>query len=432
MGLGVSKCCKERPSDDAARAERTPLNDAERGSAGAGTSGRATSDRQDPSTAPLRAGTPVDPDPDVFYAKPQSRSSPSFVGGRKSRRDRRFRGGPSDTSRETSGGAPDKTRRATKHHQRSNARVGEARILKFHKEHPDEAPLLGSSSEEEFDADGQPIPKNWIGVCPAKLQHRVWWWSITFVLCFIAGMGVFLGLSHAYELRRDAPASPAPNLNPRRPFDDADTLRSEITTAAAATGASGATRVHFSNLADGPERFVVDAIPEGASDASDASAFEAFDASAYDASDASLHADPANGRGRGETRGRARRESRSISEDVEDTSRILDAESRADLKDAATRNLRRRIEDEVREAEDEVREAEDEVREAPRRALARGRGKGKRETEKRSRRRKSTRVAAGAEEDGDARRADSGADSGADSVPPSNRARGTRGNRRTS
>ena len=406
MGLGVSKCCKERPSDDAARAERTPLNDAERGSAGAGTSGRATSDRQDPSTAPLRAGTPVDPDPDVFYAKPQSRSSPSFVGGRKSRRDRRFRGGPSDTSRETSGGAPDTTRRATKHHQRSNARVGEERILKFHKEHPDEAPLLGSSSEEEFDADGQPIPKNWIGVCPAKLQHRVWWWSITFVLCFIAGMGVFLGLSHAYELRRDAPVSPAPNLNPRRRFDDADTLRSEITTAAAATGASGATRVHFSNLADGPERFVVDAIPEGAASASDASAF--------DASDASLHADPANGRGRGETRGRARRESRSISEDVEDTSRILDAESRADLKDAA--------------AEDEVREAEDEVREAPRRALARGRGKGKRETEKLSRRRSSTRVAAGAEEDGDARRADSGADS----VPPSNRARGTRGNRRTS
>ena len=406
MGLGVSKCCKERPSDDAARAERTPLNDAERGSAGAGTSGRATSDRQDPSTAPLRAGTPVDPDPDVFYAKPQSRSSPSFVGGRKSRRDRRFRGGPSDTSRETSGGAPDTTRRATKHHQRSNARVGEERILKCHKEHPDEAPLLGSSSEEEFDADGQPIPKNWIGVCPAKLQHRVWWWSITFVLCFIAGMGVFLGLSHAYELRRDAPVSPAPNLNPRRRFDDADTLRSEITTAAAATGASGATRVHFSNLADGPERFVVDAIPEGAASASDASAF--------DASDASLHADPANGRGRGETRGRARRESRSISEDVEDTSRILDAESRADLKDAA--------------AEDEVREAEDEVREAPRRALARGRGKGKRETEKLSRRRSSTRVAAGAEEDGDARRADSGADS----VPPSNRARGTRGNRRTS
>ena len=423
----MSKCCKERPSDDAARAERTPLNDAERGSAGAGTSGRATSDRQDPSTAPLRAGTPVDPDPDVFYAKPQSRSSPSFVGGRKSRRDRRFRGGPSDTSRETSGGAPDTTRRATKHHQRSNARVGEERILKFHKEHPDEAPLLGSSSEEEFDADGQPIPKNWIGVCPAKLQHRVWWWSITFVLCFIAGMGVFLGLSHAYELRRDAPVSPAPNLTPRRRFDDADTLRSEITTAAAATGASGATRVHFSNLADGPERFVVDAIPEGASDASDASAFETFDASAFDAfdtSDASLHADPANGRGRGETRGRARRESRSISEDVEDTSRILDAASRADLKD------------EVREAEDEVREAEDEVREADagadatalRRALARGRGKGKRETEKLSRRRTSTRVAAGAEEDGDARRADSGADS----VPPSNRARGTRGNRRTS
>ena len=301
--------------------------------------------------------------------------------------------------------------------------MGEERILKFHKEHPDEAPLLGSSSEEEFDADGQPIPKNWIGVCPAKLQHRVWWWSITFVLCFIAGMGVFLGLSHAYELRRDAPVSPAPNLNPRRPFDDADTLRSEITTAAAATGASGATRVHFSNLADGPERFVVDAIPEGAASESDASA---FDASAFDASDASLHADPANGRGRGETRGRARRASRSISEDVEDTSRILDAASRADLKDAATRNLRRRIEDAAEE--DEVREAEDEVREAPRRALARGRGKGKRETEKLSRRRKSTRVAAGAEEDGDARRADSGADS----VPPSNRARGTRGNRRTS
>ena len=246
MGLGVSKCCKERPSDDAARAERTPLNDAERGSAGAGTSGRATSDRDDPSSARPRAGTPVDPDPDVFYAKPQSRSSPSFVGGHKSRRDRRSRGGPSDTARETSSGAPDKTRRATKHHQRSNARVGEERILKFHKEHPDEAPLLGSSSEEEFDADGQPIPKNWIGVCPAKLQHRVWWWSITFVLCFIAGMGVFLGLSHAYELRRDAPVSPAPNLNPRRPFDDADTLRSQITTAAAAPPAPAVRRACIS------------------------------------------------------------------------------------------------------------------------------------------------------------------------------------------
>ena len=270
MGLGVSKCCKERPSDDAARAERTPLNDAERGSAGAGTSGRATSDRQDPSTARPRAGTPVDPDPDVFYAKPQSRSSPSFVGGHKSRRDRRFRGGPSDTSRETSGGAP--TRPAAPPSTTSGPTPGWAKNASSKSQGtPRRGPLLGSSSEEEFDADGQPIPKNWIGVCPAKLQHRVWWWSITFVLCFIAGMGVFLGLSHAYELRRDAPVSPAPNLNPRRPFDDADTLRSEITTAAAATGASGATRVHFSNLADGPERFVVDAIPEGAASESDAS-----------------------------------------------------------------------------------------------------------------------------------------------------------------
>ena len=366
----MSKCCKERPSDDAARAERTPLNDAERGSAGAGTSGRATSDRDDPSSAPPRAGTPVDPDPDVFYAKPQSRSSPSGSGGRKSRRDRRSRGGPNDTARETGSSAPDKTRRATKHHHRSNARVGEERILKFHKEHPDEAPLLGSSSEEEFDADGQPIPKNWIGVCPAKLQHRVWWWSITFVLCFIVGMGVFLGLSHAYELKRGSSVSP---LYPRQSFDDADTLRSQITTAA-----SGAPRVHFSDLADGPDRFVVDAVPDGASNEIIRRRDARPDLGLVEDDDAAA----ATGRGRGETRGRARDGLR-ISEDVEDA----DAESRADLKDAATRLLWRRIEDVV--AEDEARGAGADAT-APRRALARGRGRGrgKRRTEAGSRRRK--------------------------------------------
>lgn len=379
MGLGVSKCCKERPSDDAGRAERTPLNDAERGSAGAGTSGRATSDRDDPSSAPPRAGTPVDPDPDVFYAKPQSRSSPSGSGGRKSRRDRRSRGGPNDTARETGSSAPDKTRRATKHHHRSNARVGEERILKFHKEHPDEAPLLGSSSEEEFDADGQPIPKNWIGVCPAKLQHRVWWWSITFVLCFIVGMGVFLGLSHAYELKRGSSVSP---LYPRQSFDDDDTLRSQITTAAT-TAASGTPRVHFSDLADGPDRFIVDAIPDGASNEMIRRGDVRLDLGLVERGDA----EAATGRGRGETRGRARGGSR-ISEDAEDA----DAELRADLKDAATRLLRRQIEDVV--AEDEARggrQRDGADATAPRRALARGRGRGrgKRRTEAGSRRRKS-------------------------------------------
>ena len=51
--------------------------------------------------------------------------------------------------------------------------------------------------------------KNWIGVCDAKLQHRVWWWSITFVLFFVIGMGVFLGLAHGYQPdHEDHPTSP--------------------------------------------------------------------------------------------------------------------------------------------------------------------------------------------------------------------------------
>ena len=430
MGLGVSKCCKERPSDDAARAERTPLNDAERGSAGAGTSGRATSDRQDPPPRPSARGrrwtriptssTPSrSPDRRLASSAVASLAATAgFAAARATPRARRAAAPPTRPAAPpstTSGPTPGWAKRASSPTRNTPTRLPPR-----------------PSSEEEFDADGQPHPEELDRrlPCQAPTPRVVVVHHLRPVFHRRDGRLPRAQPRVRAQTRRSRLARA--ESQPRRPFDDADTLRSEITTAAAATGASGATRVHFSNLADGPERFVVDAIPEGASDASDASAFEAFDASAYDASDASLHADPANGRGRGETRGRARRESRSISEDVEDTSRILDAESRADLKDAATRNLRRRIEDEVREAEDEVREAEDEVREARATRARAGRGKGKRETEKLSRRRKSTRVAAGAEEDGDARRADSGADSGADSVPPSNRARGTRGNRRTS
>jgi hypothetical protein len=61
------------------------------------------------------------------------------------------------------------------HHHRSNKKVGEDTILQFHKDHPTKAPLLGSSSEEDEDGDGGKASKNWIGVCNARLQHRVWW-----------------------------------------------------------------------------------------------------------------------------------------------------------------------------------------------------------------------------------------------------------------
>ena len=163
----------------------------------------------------------------MFYARPASRSTVDRGSRGSQRADDRSkrgrskpRGGPNDTARESSAPDKDKRRRARarKHHHRHNSPVGEERILKFHLENPAQAPLLGSSSEEEeeLDEDGNPkagTSKNWIGVCPAKLQHRVWWWSVTFVLCFILGAGVALGLTVAFQPDRggseDTPRYPA-------------------------------------------------------------------------------------------------------------------------------------------------------------------------------------------------------------------------------
>ena len=204
MGLGPSKCCKK----PAKEGEKTPLRgDDERGRGGAkaGFSGRHAGDRDG---GDAREGvsleSPVDPDPGVFYAKPASKSSHSTDrsertgrGGRKSRRRDRDKSRGRDEHRDkddTSG---------KRHHRRSNAeKVGEERILEYHREHPERAPLLGSSSEEEYDEEGQPVPKNWIGVCPSRTQHRVWWWSVTFILCFILCAGVFLGFSHSFSGER--------------------------------------------------------------------------------------------------------------------------------------------------------------------------------------------------------------------------------------
>jgi len=221
MGLGPSKCCKK----PAKEGEKTPLRgDPERGRGGAkaGFSGRRADDRDG---GDAREGvsleSPVDPDPGVFYAKPASKSSHSSDrsgrGGRKSRRRDRDKSRGRDERRDR-----DKDDTSSKrHHRRSNAeKVGEERILEYHREHPERAPLLGSSSEEEYDEEGHPVPKNWIGVCPARMQHRVWWWSVTFILCFILCAGVFLGFSHSFSWGNsdDAPHTPAPHAaGPRAP-----------------------------------------------------------------------------------------------------------------------------------------------------------------------------------------------------------------------
>ena len=222
MGLGPSKCCKKPANED----EKTPLRgDHELGRDGvkAGFSGRRAGDRDGGDAREgLSLESPVDPDPGVFYAKPASKSSHSTDrsdrtgrSGRKSRRRDR------DNSRgrdERRGRAKDDPY-AKRHHRRADAeKVGEERILEYHREHPERAPLLGSSSEEEYDEEGHPIPKNWIGVCPSRMQHRVWWWSVTFILCFILCAGVFLGFSHsfAWGASRHASDTPAPRaLVPR-------------------------------------------------------------------------------------------------------------------------------------------------------------------------------------------------------------------------
>ena len=65
--------------------------------------------------------------------------------------------------------------------EKLNKKVGEETILKFHKDNPNQAPLLGSSSDEDddglnggggVDGSGSKQVKNWIGVCNARLQHR--------------------------------------------------------------------------------------------------------------------------------------------------------------------------------------------------------------------------------------------------------------------
>lgn len=222
MGLGPSKCCKKPAKED----EKTPLRgDHERGRDGvkAGFSGRRAGDRDGGDAREgLSLESPVDPDPGVFYAKPASKSSHSTDrsdrtgrSGRKSRRRDR------DNSRgrdERRGRAKDDPY-AKRHHRRADAeKVGEERILEYHREHPERAPLLGSSSEEEYDEEGHPIPKNWIGVCPSRMQHRVWWWSVTFILCFILCAGVFLGFSHsfAWGASEHAPDAPAPRARAPR------------------------------------------------------------------------------------------------------------------------------------------------------------------------------------------------------------------------
>ena len=216
MGVGGSKCCKDLCSTE----EVKPLVDPETGRVPrAGTSGRRDgNDEVKGGEGPNRDG-PVEPDPAVFYARPVS----------KARSQRRLVN--NDTARETA--SDRRETRARKHHHRSNQKVGEETVLRFHQENPAKAPIVASSSEDDIgskppsEVKGQtddvhivhvsPAPssaekdggKNWIGVCDAKLQHRVWWWSITFVLFFVIGMGVFLGLAHGYQPdHEDHPTSP--------------------------------------------------------------------------------------------------------------------------------------------------------------------------------------------------------------------------------
>lgn len=214
MGVGGSKCCKDLCSTE----EVKPLVDPETGRVPrAGTSGRRDGkDEVKGGEGPNRDG-PVEPDPAVFYARPVS----------KARSQRRLVN--NDTARETA--SDRRETRARKHHHRSNQKVGEETVLRFHQENPAKAPIVASSSEDDIgskppsEVKGQdevhvhvsPAPssaekdggKNWIGVCDAKLQHRVWWWSITFVLFFVIGMGVFLGLAHGYQPdHEDHPTSP--------------------------------------------------------------------------------------------------------------------------------------------------------------------------------------------------------------------------------
>ena len=208
MGLGGSKCCKDLCSTEEVK---KPLVDPETGRVPrAGTGGGGRDDEGRWGDRGRRASEPVEPDPAVFYSRPP-----------RSRSQRRLAN--NDTARETA--SDRREARARKHHHRSNQKVGEETVLRF-QENPAKAPIVGSSSEDDIGAkpasatradDVSPArsvekdeeEKNWIGVCDAKLQHRVWWWSITFVLFFVVGMGVFLGLAHGYRPEReDHPTSP--------------------------------------------------------------------------------------------------------------------------------------------------------------------------------------------------------------------------------
>ena len=218
MGVGGSKCCKDLCSTE----EVKPLVDPETGRVPrAGTSGRRDEVNEVKGGEGPERGRrdgPVEPDPAVFYARPVS----------KARSQRRLVN--NDTARETA--SDRRETRARKHHHRSNQKVGEETVLRFHQENPAKAPIVASSSEDDIgskppsEVKGQTddvlvhvslapssaekdAGKNWIGVCDAKLQHRVWWWSITFVLFFVIGMGVFLGLAHGYQPdHEDHPTSP--------------------------------------------------------------------------------------------------------------------------------------------------------------------------------------------------------------------------------
>ena len=133
MGVGGSKCCKDLCSTE----EVKPLVDPETGRVPrAGTSGRRDGkDEVKGGEGPNRDG-PVEPDPAVFYARPVS----------KARSQRRLVN--NDTARETA--SDRRETRARKHHHRSNQKVGEETVLRFHQENPAKAPIVASSSEDDI------------------------------------------------------------------------------------------------------------------------------------------------------------------------------------------------------------------------------------------------------------------------------------------
>lgn len=196
MGQYASKCCKKATLEES---EKVPLVNLEKG-------GKATDKNAAEEDV---SGTPIEPDPAVFYAKstPHSARLSSRGGGKRERG--RGRHDQNDTARET--GSSTSAKR-NKHHHRSKEKVGEETILRFHKDHPNEAPLRGSSSEEDEDVDGTgtKTTKNWIGVCSARMQHCVWWYSVTFVLCLIVGVGCYFGFTLSFDSTKEGRMTPPP------------------------------------------------------------------------------------------------------------------------------------------------------------------------------------------------------------------------------